>query len=455
MDPREVNNIESAREIIEQRNLNHVKIGVFDIDGILRGKYLSKDKFFSALTKGLGFCDVILGWDSHDQLYDNIRVTGWHTGYPDAQLRILPETCREIPWEENMLLFLGEFQGHHESICPRFVLRQTLARAESMGFNVFAGFEYEFFVFKETPESIRQKRYKNLTPLQPGHFGYSMLRDTVESEFYHELLDTCIAMDMSLEGLHEETGPGVLEAAIGVDTGLNAADKAALFKTFSKILAQKKGMLATFMAKWSGDWPGQSGHIHLSLKSKNGDMVFHDSHAPDGLSTLMRYFLGGQQKLMPELTAMTASTINSYTRLVPGFWAPTDATWGLDNRTCALRVLSGSPESQRVEFRIAAADSNPYIALAASIGSGIWGIENKIEPEPPVIGNAYQKTFPKRLKLPTTLWDASQRLKRSKPARDLFGDDFVDHFAATREWEEREFRKHITDWEMERYFEII
>ena len=189
MDPREVNDIESAREIIEQRNLNHVKIGVFDIDGILRGKYLSKDKFFSALTKGLGFCDVILGWDSHDQLYDNIRVTGWHTGYPDSQLRILPETCREIPWEENMLLFLGEFQGHHESICPRFVLRQTLARAESMGFNVFAGFEYEFFVFKETPESIRQKKYQNLTPLQPGYFGYSMLRDTVESEFYHELLD--------------------------------------------------------------------------------------------------------------------------------------------------------------------------------------------------------------------------------------------------------------------------
>jgi len=455
MDPREVNNIESAREIIEQRNLNHVKIGVFDIDGILRGKYLSKDKFFSALTKGLGFCDVILGWDSNDQLYDNVRVTGWHTGYPDSQLRILPETCREIPWEENMLLFLGEFQGHHESICPRFVLRQTLARAESMGFNVFAGFEYEFFVFKETPESIRQKRYKNLTPLQPGHFGYSMLRDTVESEFYHELLDTCIAMDMSLEGLHEETGPGVLEAAIGVDTGLNAADKAALFKTFSKILAQKKGMLATFMAKWSGDWPGQSGHIHLSLKSKNGDMIFHDPDAPDGISALMRYFLGGQQKLMPELTAMTASTINSYTRLVPGFWAPTEATWGLDNRTCALRVITSSPESQRVEFRIAAADSNPYIALAASIGSGIWGIENKIEPEPPVIGNAYHKTFPKRLKLPSTLWDAAQSLKRSKPARDLFGNSFIDHFAATREWEEREFRKHITDWEMERYFEII
>ena len=184
-------------------------------------------------------------------------------------------------------------------------------------------------------------------------------------------------------------------------------------------------------------------------------MVFHDSYTPDGLSTLMRYFIGGQQKLMPELTAMTASTINSYTRLVPGFWAPTDATWGLDNRTCALRVISGSPESQRVEFRIAAADSNPYIALAASIGSGIWGIENKIEPEPPVVGNAYQKTFPKRLKLPTTLWDASQRLKRSKAARNLFGDSFIDHFAGTREWEEREFRKHITDWEMERYFEII
>ena len=214
-------------------------------------------------------------------------------------------------------------------------------------------------------------------------------------------------------------------------------------------------MMATFMAKWSPDWPGQSGHIHISLQGAGAKGVFHDAARPANMSDTMRHFVGGQQKLMPELLAMIAPTVNSYTRLIPGFWAPTEASWGVDNRTCALRVITGSEKSQRVEFRIAAADANPYIILSAALASGLWGIENEVEPEPAVEGNAYDKKFPKRLALPRTLWEAAQALKGSKMARDWFGDAFVDHYAATREWEEREFRKHISDWEMDRYFEII
>jgi glutamine synthetase len=173
------------------------------------------------------------------------------------------------------------------------------------------------------------------------------------------------------------------------------------------------------------------------------------------MSDDMRWFIGGQQALLPELLAMVAATVNSYTRLIPGFWAPTDATWGIDNRTCALRAILGSPQSQRVEYRIAAADINPYVALAAALGSGLWGIEHRIEPDAPVAGNAYAQTYPPDRQLPRTLWDAAQRLKGSAAARALFGAPFVDHYAATREWEEREFRKAITDWELARYFEII
>ena len=173
------------------------------------------------------------------------------------------------------------------------------------------------------------------------------------------------------------------------------------------------------------------------------------------MSRTMRHFLGGQQKLMPELLAMTASTVNSYSRLIPGFWAPTEASWGVDNRTCALRVIPGGPKAQRVEYRVAAADANPYLALAAAVASGLAGIEGKMEPGEPVVGNAYEKKFPATLALPRTLWEAAEALKKSKTARTAFGDDFVDHFAATREWEEREFRRHITDWELKRYFEII
>ena len=323
-----------------------------------------------------------------------------------------------------------------------------------MGFDVASAVEYEFFMFEETPHSVREKNYRDLKNVSPGFYGYSMLRSTVHAEFYHELLDMCRAMNMELEGLHTETGPGVLEAAIRVDDALAAADKAALFKTFTKILAQRRGWMATFMAKWSRNWPGQSGHIHCSL-SQNGKGVFHDPTKANGISDVMRWWIGGQQALMPELLAMVACTVNSYTRLIPGFWAPTDATWGLENRTTALRVIRGGPSSQRVEYRIAAADINPYIALSAAIGAGLWGIEHRIEPDAPIVGNAYDREHPPHRRLPATLYEAAERLAACKAARTMFGDAFVEHYAATRQWEEREFRKAITDWELARYFEII
>jgi glutamine synthetase len=262
-------------------------------------------------------------------------------------------------------------------------------------------------------------------------------------------------MRFPIEGLHTETGPGVLEAAIEVTDALEAADRAALFKTFTKVLAQRSGLMATFMAKWSPDWPGQSGHLHVSLNDKAGKSVFHEEGAPASMSQAMRWFVGGQQALLPELLAMVASTVNAYSRLIPGFWAPTEASWGVENRTCALRVIPGSPKSQRVEYRIAAADINPYLALAAAIGSGLWGIANRVEPDAAVDGNAYEKRFPETRALPRTLTEAAARLKASQAARGLFGEAFVEHYAATREWEEREFRRAITDWELARYFEII
>ncbi len=455
MDPREVKSIADAVELIEQRDLSHVKVGVFDIDGILRGKYMSRSKFLSALEHGFGFCDVVLGWDCQDQLYDNVTYTGWHTGYPDAPLRILPDTCRALPFEDHGLLFLSEFTGDAARICPRATLRRVLDRAARMGFSAYAGFEYEVFFFNETIESARAKHYRDLAPMTPGWFGYSVLRNSVGADFYREMLATCEAMDFGLEALHEETGPGVIEAAIAYDRALDAADKAALFKTFTKVLAQRSGMLATFMAKWSPEWPGQSGHIHLSLRAASGEPAFYDASQPHGMSATMRHFVAGQQKLMPELLAMVSPTINSYRRLKPGFWAPTQATLGAENRTCALRVIPGSAQSQRVEYRVAAADANPYVVLAAALASGLWGIETRAEPEPLIAGNAYEQKLPARFALPRTLWDAAQRLKQSTMAREWFGAEFVEHFAATREWEEREFHKHVTDWELARYFEII
>ena len=446
--------VEQARKIVEERGLSHVKVGVFDLDGIMRGKYMSKSKFFSALESGFNFCDVVLGWDSNDQLYDNVTHTGWHTGYPDASVRVLPESCRDLMYEEGGLFFLAEFSGPSEALCPRAMLRRTIDYCRSLGFEPFSAVEYEFFVFSETPKSAQEKGYRNLEPWTPGNFGYSVLRNSVQNEFYHELLRLGEVMDFPIEGLHNETGPGVLEVAIGVDGSLASADKAALFKTFAKVCAQRNSLMATFMAKWSNSYPGQSGHIHMSLQ-KDGQGVFFDDSKAHKMSDLMRHFTAGCQHYMPQMLAMVASTVNSYSRLVPGAWAPTNATWGVENRTCALRAIPGSPRSQRLEYRVAGADANPYLALAAALASGLWGIEEKLEPNEPIQGNAYDQQQPPELELPHTLWSAAQNLKASKRARGLFGDAFVDHFAATREWEEREMRKTITDWELRRYFEII
>jgi len=324
-----------------------------------------------------------------------------------------------------------------------------------MGYSVSAAAEFEFFVFSETPESVRAKHYQDLQPMTPGFFGYSVLRNTVHSGLYQELLDLSQAMRFPIEGLHTETGPGVLEAALCHCEALEAADRAALFKTFTKVLAQRHGLMATFMAKWSNKYPGQSGHLHMSLQKRDGGSVFHDPTKPHDMSDAMRWFVGGQQALMPELLSMVACTVNSYSRLIPGYWAPTSATWGVENRTTALRVIRGGAHSQRVEYRIAAADINPYLALAASIGSGLWGIEHRIEPDAPIVANAYALEHAPERRLPGSLHEAAQRLAASSAARELFGTEFVEHHAATRQWEEREFRKAITDWELARYFEII
>lgn len=452
--------LDELKRHIQEKPNTPVKLGVTDMDGILRGKYVSGQKFLSALKNDFAFCNVVLGWDSADQLYDNVSYTGWHTGYPDAEVRIIPETGRLLPFENDQPFFLCEFIGEAEALCPRGVLKRVLAQALEMGFTLKAGFEYEFFVFEETPESAREKNYRNLTPIAPGNFGYSVLRSSEHADFYQAILENFSAMDISLEGLHEETGPGVLEAALTVDEALTITDKAALFKTFMKVVARQHGKMATFMAKCTQEWPGQSGHMHISLwhdtrEGSKGGSVFYDPDDPDQMSVEMRHFVAGQQQLMPEILAMISPTVNSYSRLVPGAWAPTAATWGVENRTCALRVIKGSYKSQRVEYRISAADANPYLSLAAAIASGLWGIKNKAALRPEIKGNAYDVSMPDELKLPSTLWDAAQRMKTSKAAREIFGDIFVDHFTASREWEEREFRRHVTDWELQRYFEII
>jgi glutamine synthetase len=446
--------VDQFTNFLDEESIRFHKIGVFDIDGILRGKYVDREKFESALRKGLGMCDVVLGWDSNDQLYDNTRVSGWHTGYRDAPVELDLTTVRKIPFEADTVLVLGHFAGDHAAVCPRRLLARMNEKAHSMGFDVRAALEYEFFLFNETPESARAKGYRNLETFTPGMFGYSMLRSGVHAELYHELLQTMEALEIPIEGLHTETGPGVLEAAIRHDELMSAADRGALFKTFAKIFAQRSGLMATFMAKWSNNVPGQSGHIHVSLEKRGtGENLFQDAGDPHGLSPLMRHFLAGQVTLMPQVLAMVCATVNAYRRLVPGMWAPTHATWGIENRTTAIRAIPAG-KATRSEYRVGPADANPYIALAAAVATGLWGIEQQLECPPMIVGSAYENPGG-AARLPGSLSEATAAFASSAIAKQLFGEPFVEHFAATRDWEDRLYRKHVSDWDLARYFEII
>lgn len=449
---------ERLARLIGERQLSHVKLGITDIDGIMRGKYVAAADLLANLNGGLGFCNGIVGWDCDDTLYDGdlAGISGWATGFADLPINIVPASARTLPGESHNsgLLVLGELGGSAMAVCPRSVLRRVIEQADSMGYVPLVGIEYEFGLFAETPESARAKGFRGLTPLSPGNFGYSLLRAATHSELCETLLAECEMLDVPLVALHTENGPGFWEAAIAATDALAAADRAAIFRLHLKAFAQRHGLLATFMAKWSADHQGQGGHIHLSLRSKEGKPLFQD--LAGGSSTpLMHRFVAGQLALLPEMAALYAPTVNSYTRLVPGAWAPTAATAGEDNRTCALRLVGRSPKSRRVEVRVPGADANPYLALAAAIASGLYGIRESLPAIELLCGNAYLADLPEEVRLPPTLSTAAARLRTSEAARVWFGDRFVDHFATTRDWEEGRFRAAVTNWELERYFEVI
>lgn len=451
----------SAEEIlnyVRQHPSGKVKLAFADIDGVLRGKYVSAEKFASIAEKGMTFCDVIFGWDAADVLYDKPGVTGWHTGYPDSPASIDLATFRKIPWENDIPFFLGELntkEGLPSPVCPRQLIRKVLADANNAGFSPVFAQEFEWFNFAETPDSAHEKQFRDLKPLTPGMFGYSILRSTLKNPFFSDLFDLLKKFNVPIEGLHTETGPGTIEAAIAHSGLLEAGDRAVLFKTAVKEIAYKHNIMATFMAKINENLPGCGGHVHQSLWDLTGNHnLFYDDSDKQKLSETAKRYIAGQLHCLPHILPMFAPTINSYKRLVEGAWAPTTLTWGIDNRTVALRVLNGGSASCRVETRVIGADVNPYLALSACLAAGLYGIRHGLAlDQPATVGNGYQDESNGRI--PYTLKDATDNMKNSPIAKELFGDIFVDHFVQTRDWEWRQHLKVVTEWEYKRYFEII
>jgi glutamine synthetase len=414
------------------------------------------DKLVAIAEKGFGFCDVVFGWDAEDSAYDNGEFTGWHTGYPDAQAVIDPGTFRRVPWEGDMPFFLGDFRakdGGELGICPRGLLKRVIRQAAAQGYSAFFSQEFEWFNFVG-PASAGHWSIADLKPITKGMFGYSILRASQGSTYFNDLFDLLKRFGVPLEGLHTETGPGVYEAAILYSDVLEAADRAVLFKTGVKEIAHRHGVLPTFMAKVSEQLPGCSGHVHQSLWTADGARnLFHDEGGT-GVSAIMESYIAGQLYCLPHILPMVAPTVNSYKRLVEGAWAPTTLTWAIDNRTVALRALPAGAGSTRLETRVVGSDSNPYLAMAACLASGLYGVRHGLKLTTPATkGNGYaDKTLGV---LPRNLWEATQAMRQSPLAAALFGEAFTEHFIRTREWEWRQFGQVVTDWELKRYLEII
>ncbi len=440
---------EDAVRALQKSGKKRVRLGIFDIDAILREKSVSVQKAEKLIQEGYFFSDVLYGWDIGGLTYGG-------GAFPDEPVQIDPASGRCYPFAPDTALFLADFTGPHAAMSPRNLAKAQIQRAAEMGYGVRAGFEYEFSVFKETPESVREKDYRNLRSFAASNWTYSAVTTAVEDDFISGLLEAMATASIEFDSFHTELGPGCLEAPLLARDGMRAADDAAVFKTLAKAYALRQGCMATFMAKWSNDWPGQSGHLHLSLFDLDtGKPVFAGDDDGPSPGRLMRWFVGGLLAYLPETLAMSAHTVNAYRRLVPGFWAPTHAGWGVQNRSCAVRAITQPAPAARLEFRVPSADSNPYLAMAACLACGLSGLAERIDPPPATDDDAYLETVDNERRFPRNLLEAADRFRASRKARELFGDAFVDWFAQSREWEDRVFRGHVSDLDVRRYFEVI
>ncbi|KAI0011425.1 putative glutamine synthetase [Xylariaceae sp. FL0662B] len=462
-----------------------VKLAGVDVDGQLRGKLVSKKKFLSIAKEGFGFCSVIFGWDMLDRTYDKeLKISNKQNGYRD--LIAVPDlnSFRRIPWEGDIPFFLVSFFDDSKPLCacPRGLLKTTVDRLKSKGYNAMAGAELEFFQFKvpgTTPSNSDSSSPSiasfldthpphALPTLTDGMFGYSITRPTLNKSYYHGVYDACAAFRCDLEGWHTESGPGVYEAALEFGQISEMADRVSLFKYVVRSVAAGHGITPCFMAKPRQGLPGSSGHTHVSVvDATSGTNLFFretpDANAPwpdvVHLSDLGRHFLAGILDGLPDVMPMVAPTVNSYKRLVENFWAPVTVSWGLEHRAASVRLIApptSKPGATRFEVRVPGADANPYFVMAAVLALGWRGVERKLDiPIPPLgkdqdVGGAGDQG----VRLARSLREATERfMRKDSIAREVFGDDFVDHFGGTRENELRLWDEAVTDWELKRYVE--
>ena len=460
-------NIADIKQLIEEGKVEYIKIGTPDIDGVFRGKRIAAPYFLDGLKDGIAQSAVLFGWDITDNLLPHVKEQSWKSVFGDFIMEPDLSTFALVPWEDRVASCICDLraeEGGPIHVSPRYILRQLVERAHTLGYEPMAAAELEMRFFREDQVSLREKDFgPNLTPLNPGTNCYVISHATADEQLVGTIVRQMREYGVELEGYMREHGPGMYELNIRYSDVLNAADQALLFKSGVKEISHQMGYIASFMAKWHDQQDGSSGHSHMSLWDRNRERnLFWDESATGHMSATMQHFLAGVLHKLPEFLALYAPVINSYKRYIEGTWTPLNTTWGMDNRSCALRVINNGRRAIRIENRVPGADANFYLVFAAMLASGLYGIEQHLELPAYIDGDASDLTklvqalqTSQTRTLARNLTAATDLFEHSEVAREYLGHEFVEHFVVTRRWEVQEFEKAVTNWERCRYLELI
>lgn len=446
--------IDQLKKLVTSGEIDTVILSFTDIQGRLVGKRISARLFVDdVIAHGAECCNYLLAVDVENNTVPGYEFSSWEKGYND--MAMIPDitTLRIVPWIPHTAIVMADLKTtEHEpvNVAPRSMLQAQIDRLTGMGLVPYVGTELEFIVFDDTYREAWAKGYDNLKPSTDYNVDYDLLGSNRLEPMLHDIRVSMDKAGMYCEGVKGECNLGQQEIAFKYAHAMTTCDNHAIYKSGAKMIADAHGKSLTFMAKFN-EREGNSCHIHISFRDKDGKAVFADDNANDGMSSMFRHFLAGQIALMREFTLLYAPNVNSYKRYAEGSFAPTAIAWGFDNRTLSLRVV-GHGLGMRVEHRVPGGDVNQYLAVSGLIAAGIYGIENKLELEDQTLGNGYEAAKPH---VPTSLREAAELFDNSANARKIFGDELVNHLVNAARIEVRAYESSVTDWERVRGFERL
>ncbi len=447
---------DTLKEQVAAGTVDTVLVCLVDMQGRLMGKRFHAANFVESAWEETHCCDYLLATDLEMATPDGYASTSWEKGYGDYVMKPDLATLRPLPWLDGTVMVLCDIIDHHTHApvphSPRAVLKRQIERLTELGFTAKVATELEFFLFEKSFEEIRKSGFRDLAPISGYNEDYHILQTTKEEGVMRPIRNHLYAAGIPIENSKGEAETGQEELNIRYADAMACADHHTIAKHAVKEIAWQQGRAASFLPKWHHDKVGSSSHIHQSLWHEDGTSAFHDPNGEHGMSETMRHYCAGLIRYAPDVTVFLAPYINSYKRFAAGTFAPTKTIWSIDNRTAGFRLCGADTSGVRMECRTGGSDLNPYLALAAQIACGIEGLKQKLPLEPPLRGDVY-KTGDAAPDIPRSLRAATETLRGSAMLREAMGDAVIDHYVRAAEWEQEEFDRIVTDYEIARGFE--